>query len=62
MENVKTVFEQGGVKIVREQGYGFRCNSLSTSWSVYKDGQTFGSYSTLKRAKKWAEALVEKSE
>jgi hypothetical protein len=59
MENVKTVFEQGGVKIVREQGYGFRCNSLSTSWSVYKDGQTFGSYSTLKRAKKWAQELLQ---
>jgi hypothetical protein len=54
----KVVFTLGDIKVVREQGYGFRCNSLSTSWSVYKNGQPVGSYSTLLRARDQAERLA----
>lgn len=54
----KVVFTLGDIKIVREQGYGFRCNSLSTSWNVYKGDQPVGSYSTLIRARDQAERLA----
>jgi hypothetical protein len=56
--DTKTVFEKRGIKIVRERGYGFRCNSMSTSWCVYSGDKPSGSYDTLKRAKIWAEYLA----
>jgi hypothetical protein len=54
----KVVFTLGDIKVVREQGYGFRCNSLSTSWRVFKGDQPCGSYSTLLRARDHAERLA----
>lgn len=54
----KVVFTLGDIKVVREQGYGFRSNSLSTSWRVFKGDQPVGSYSTLLRARDQAERLA----
>ena len=59
IKNQKVVFDRRGIKIVREQGYGFRCNTLSTSWNVMRGDQPAGSYSTLKRAKVCAELLAQ---
>lgn len=56
--DTKTVFDKRGITIVRERGYGFRCNGISTSWCVYSGDKPAGSYSTLKRAKVWAEYLA----
>ena len=54
----KTIFEKNNVTIIREQSYGFRCNSLSTMWYVYADGKLSSSFSRLKKAKEWAENLL----
>jgi hypothetical protein len=56
--NEKVVFQVNIVKIVREQSYGFRCNSLSTNWYVYKGDNPVGSYSKLKYAKASAERHI----
>lgn len=48
----KTVFTQGNITIVRVQDYGFRCNTLSSSWEVHVDGQCRWTYIRLKDAKK----------
>ena len=58
MQTQKTVFQLGNIKVVREQGYGFRSSVLSTSWCVYKNEQPYGSYSTLLRARDHAEKLA----
>jgi hypothetical protein len=57
MENTKTIFEKNRIKIIREQSYGFRCNSLSTMWYVYADEKFCGGYPKLKKAKEFVEQL-----
>jgi hypothetical protein len=57
MTNTKTVFEKCGIKIVREQSYGFRCNTLSSTWVVYKGDKYEGSFIRLKYAKAWVELM-----
>ena len=56
--DTKTVFEKRGIKIVREKSYGFRCNTMTTMWYVYRGEQLSGSFDKLKRAKIWAESLA----
>ncbi len=58
VEDLKTVFEKGGVKIVRERYYGFGCNGLSTCWLVYAGDKLRYSFIRLKHAKAHAERLV----
>ena len=48
----KTVFTLGDLRIIRVKYWGFRCNSLSTSWEVKKLDQIVGNYLRLKDAKK----------
>ena len=50
--NRKTVFTQGNVTIIRIQDYGFRCNTLSSSWEIHVDGKFRWSCLRLKDAKK----------
>jgi hypothetical protein len=50
--NRKTVFTQGNIIIVRVQDYGFRCNTLSSSWEIFVDGKFRWTFSRLKDAKK----------
>jgi hypothetical protein len=56
-QNTKVVYDKRGVKIVREQSYGWGCNSLSTMWYVYQGDEKSGGYIRLKRAKAWAEYI-----
>jgi hypothetical protein len=48
----KTVFTQGNITIVRVQDYGFRCNTLSSSWEIFVDGKFCWTFARLKDAKK----------
>jgi hypothetical protein len=48
----KIVFTQGNITIVRVQDYGFRCNTLSSSWEICVDGKFRWTFSRLKDAKK----------
>jgi len=50
--NRKTVFTQGNITIVRVQDYGFRCNTLSSSWEIHVDGKFRWTFARLKDAKK----------
>lgn len=50
--NSKTVFTQGNITIVRIQDYGFRSNTLSSSWEIHVDGKFRWSFLRLKDAKK----------
>ena len=50
--NRKTVFTQCNITIVRVQDYGFRCNTLSSSWEIHVDGKFRWSCLRLKDAKK----------
>lgn len=50
--NRKTVFTKDQISIVRVQSYGFRCNTLSTSWEIYVDGNQTATCIRLKDAKK----------
>ena len=59
MENKKVVFDKCGIKIVREQSYGFRCNTLSSTWIVYKGDKYEGSFIRLKYAKAWVESIAQ---
>lgn len=58
MKNTKTVYENNGIKIIREQSYGFGCNSLQTMWYVYDDEKFCGGYPKLKKAKEFVEQLI----
>ena len=55
MINTKTVYENRGIKIVREQSYGFRSNTLSSTWIVYNNDKFAGSFIRLKDARAWAD-------
>jgi hypothetical protein len=57
MENTKTIYENNGIKIVREQTYGFRCNNLQTMWYVYFNKKLCGGYPKLKKAKEFVQQL-----
>lgn len=50
--NRKTVFTQGNISIVRVQEYGFRCNTLSSSWEIYINENYICCFTQLKFAKK----------
>jgi hypothetical protein len=51
MKNTKTVFTCGEWSIVRVESYGFRCNSLSVSWHIYRNDKFVSSALQLKKAK-----------
>lgn len=57
----KTVFEKNNVKIVREESYGFGCNSLSVTWLVYAGDKLRYSFIRLKHAKVFAQRLIEEA-
>ncbi|CAB4144074.1 hypothetical protein UFOVP456_20 [uncultured Caudovirales phage] len=61
MPNLKTVYENNSIKIVREQYYGFGCNSLSTTWLVYAGDKLRYSFIRLKHAKVFAERLAQET-
>tara|TARA_R110002126_G_scaffold24817_1_gene85651 strand:+ start:655 stop:837 length:183 start_codon:yes stop_codon:yes gene_type:complete len=50
--NRKIVFTQGNITIVRVQDYGFRCNTLSSSWEIFVDGKFRWTFARLKDAKR----------
>jgi hypothetical protein len=54
----KTVYENGSVSIVKVSGYGFRCNTLSSSWDVFYDGKFYQHCIRLKDAKRIAKELI----
>ena len=44
--------------IVRVKYWGFRCNSLSTSWELHKDGVLVSKHSLLREAKQTLAGLT----
>lgn len=50
-QSKKVVFTHGIYTIVRERYWGFRCQSLSTTWLVHREGEFVGSHLRLKDAK-----------
>ena len=60
IDNKKTVFTSGEYSIVREQYYGFRCNTLSTDWQIMHNGKSVWNYLRLKDAKKSLQAMLSK--
>jgi len=58
IDNKKTVVTSGEFAIVRIQSYGFRCNTLSSSWEIVRNGEFIGSYFRLKDAKKAFQAIT----
>jgi len=58
MEESKIVVDVGDLQIIREKSYGFRSNTLQTTWRVIQDGQARGSYPTLKLAKQYAQMFI----
>ena len=58
IDNKKTVFTNGEYRIVRNQYYGFRCNTLSSDWDVLYRGQFICHFFRLKNAKKFVQTLL----
>lgn len=53
--SAKAVFTKDDFEVIRVEGYGFRCNSLSVSWEVHKGGHFFASFLRLKQAKQFVQ-------
>jgi hypothetical protein len=60
IDNIKTIFTSGTGEftIVRTQAYGFRCNTLSSSWEIKRNGECIGTFIRLKDAKKYLQNVL----
>ena len=56
----KIVFQSGDYSIEREEYWGFRCQTTSLSWNVYRKWMFLQSYARLKDAKKGINQRIER--